>query len=223
MARETGHVDAIGCASKGTDHCDKGCTRTTKNSVPLVRRSKPRRAPHGLERLGTRLPQAPRRFVLHITKQKEQFSIAYIHAIASVAGFAVTITIVDDDSIDITLKSKERGRPQLEIQLKACSTLEASGDSFASALPRKNYDDLRAEVLVPRYLVVLAIPAEIEKWLEHGDDQMLLRHTAYFLNLSGREATQNESTVTVYLPADNRLTVDSLKALMRAVLQDESA
>lgn len=38
---------------------------------------------------------------MHISQQQEQFSRAYVHAIASVAGFTLYIPQVDDDSVDL--------------------------------------------------------------------------------------------------------------------------
>jgi len=59
-------------------------------------------------------------------EQKQQFSFAYVHAIASRAGFACERPGVDDDSVDLTIAA--RGwvhqqailrSPRLELQLKA--------------------------------------------------------------------------------------------------------
>jgi len=38
---------------------------------------------------------------MHISQQQEQFSRAYVHAIASVAGFTIYTPQVDDDSVDL--------------------------------------------------------------------------------------------------------------------------
>ena len=35
------------------------------------------------------------------TSQKEQFSVAYLHALASVAGLQLVRSVVDDDSVDV--------------------------------------------------------------------------------------------------------------------------
>lgn len=39
-------------------------------------------------------------------KRKEQFNIAYVHAMAAQAGFNPSQLMVDDDSIDIQLTGK---------------------------------------------------------------------------------------------------------------------
>jgi hypothetical protein len=43
---------------------------------------------------------------MHINQRKEQFSRAYIHAVASVAGYALYEPYADDDSIDCGLAAR---------------------------------------------------------------------------------------------------------------------
>jgi hypothetical protein len=54
-----------------------------------------------------------------ITHQKEEFSIAYVHAVASVAGFALETFRVDNDSADVCIRSDLKypkvDNPRLEI------------------------------------------------------------------------------------------------------------
>lgn len=105
------------------------------------------------------------------TKQrKEQFSQAFVQAIAACAGFAWSKPSVDEDSVDMML-SKKGGSgtlrsPRLELQLK-CTEKEAmiaSDGTFSYSIPLKNYDDLRDTSLhIPRILVVVFVPAQQEE------------------------------------------------------------
>src|SRR5262249_21399605 len=62
-------------------------------------------------------------------EQKQQLSIAYLHAVASAAGFACQAPGVDDDSVDRTLvargwvheKSVLRS-PKMDVQLKSITS-----------------------------------------------------------------------------------------------------
>ena len=45
---------------------------------------------------------------LYSTQQKEQFSIAFVRAIAAVSGYNITRCEVDDDSVDLGLKGSRR-------------------------------------------------------------------------------------------------------------------
>ena len=63
---------------------------------------------------------------MDINLRKEQFSTAYIQALAAQIGLKYSIDSVDDDSVDITLKGKGfKGKllrnPHIEIQLKCTS------------------------------------------------------------------------------------------------------
>ena len=81
---------------------------------------------------------------------REQLSLAYIHAVASHAGFAWERTSIDRDGVDgrvlargfiepnATLKS-----PLIGLQLKATSTIIGDADPIVFPLKQKNYDDLR--------------------------------------------------------------------------------
>ena len=61
---------------------------------------------------------------LDLSAQKEQFSHAYVRAVAAVAGFAVAKPEVDDDSVDLSIKSKLHSvRPQVDVQLKCSETI----------------------------------------------------------------------------------------------------
>ena len=58
---------------------------------------------------------------MHSTAQKEQFSRAYVAAIAAQAGCNSAKPEVDDDSVDLTLKMKDlidcrRSRSEVDIQ-----------------------------------------------------------------------------------------------------------
>ena len=56
--------------------------------------------------------------VMELPQRMEQFSRAYVHAIAAVAGANVLQWSVDDDSIDVGFGVKSKRRARLEAQLK---------------------------------------------------------------------------------------------------------
>jgi hypothetical protein len=82
-------------------------------------------------------------------------------------------------------------------------------------LPRKNYDDLRgSDFASPRYLAVLLVPQDVEHWIGHDDEHIELHKNCYWLSLRDYEPTDNANTVTVSIPLNQRLTTDTLKAMM---------
>ncbi len=163
---------------------------------------------------------------MHITQQQEQFSRAYIHAIASVAGFTIYTPQVDDDSIDLGIAQKGgRGTirsPRLEMQLKCTYShkLDSSLPHFNYPLKRKNYEDLRIpNVMIPRILVVVRVPEDITDWLcHHSEQRQSLRYGGYWLSLRGM-AHKNQSTITVSLPRSQQFTVDALQGIMQRISQ----
>jgi hypothetical protein len=72
---------------------------------------------------------------MRINQREEQFSRAYVHAVASVAGYALYKPYVDDDSIDCGIAARgDAGiffSPRVELQLKSSSRdIVKKGRSF---------------------------------------------------------------------------------------------
>ncbi|MDM8558411.1 DUF4365 domain-containing protein [Candidatus Parabeggiatoa sp. HSG14] len=163
---------------------------------------------------------------MHISQQQEQFSRAYVHTIASVAGFTIYIPQVDDDSVDLGIaQTGGRGTissPRLEIQLKCTyyHKLETSLPNFSYPLKRKNYDDLRTpNVMIPRILVVIRVPEDIAYWLHHDSEQrQTLRYGGYWLSLQGMPQ-KNQKSIMVHLPRHQQFTIDSLQNIMQRLSQ----
>ena len=159
---------------------------------------------------------------MDINQRKEQFSNAFVQAVASVAGFALSKPNVDEDSIDWTISARSSQqtpkRPKLDVQLKCTSTLQTSGDAFSFPLKIKNYDDLRVEeVHVPRILVVVSVPERIEDWLTQTPEQMILKKCGYWVSLRGQPSTINSETVTVRVPADQVFTPEAVRAILQRI------
>ena len=117
-------------------------------------------------------------------EQKQQLSVAYVHAVAARAGYASQVFHVDDDSIDVQLAARGMVHqhavlrsPRIDIQLKATSQPVLKESHLTFPLPVKNFNDLRQPVLVPRILVVLLLPEDDGLWLVQSEDAMISRHS----------------------------------------------
>jgi hypothetical protein len=110
------------------------------------------------------------------TTQKEQFSIAFVHAIATVAKVSATRPSVDDDSVDLYLSARGGRSPMIGAQLK-CTENETrlANGHLTFSLPIKNYDDLRRDTMVPRILIVVVVPQEPGDWLQQLPEKMVLQ------------------------------------------------
>jgi hypothetical protein len=160
---------------------------------------------------------------MHITMQKAEFSKAFVHAVATVAGYKVERCEVDDDCVDLTLAGNRqqgttRRAPRLDIQLKCTETDDGTGDALSFPLKMKNYDDLRAiDVHVPRILVVLCVPRQGTDWLHETPEQTAMRRVAYWVSIRGAEEVDNDARRTVSVPRGNRFTVCALQEIMNLV------
>lgn len=154
--------------------------------------------------------------VLH-NKQQECFGDAFLHAVAAVAGCTTAKPAIDDDSIDWTLSCRlGPTRPKLDIQMKSTGGDDGAGTTISFRVEKKNYDDLRAETLVPRLLVVALVPDDVDEWMEMTVDQMLLRRCVYWYSLRNAAPVPG-ATTTLHIPRANVFDVDSLRGMMQRV------
>ncbi|MEW8305083.1 MAG: DUF4365 domain-containing protein [Candidatus Thiodiazotropha sp.] len=157
---------------------------------------------------------------MDISAQKEQFSYAYLQAIAAQAGLNYSKNAVDDDSIDIRLCGKGFTgglirNPTIEVQLKCTSQDVIKGNVIKYPLKLKNYDDLRGEdVAAPRYLMVLVVPDNIDNWTHHIDNALILFNNCYWASLRFKPESKNSTNVTVEISIDQKVTAESLVKLM---------
>ncbi len=159
---------------------------------------------------------------MHEDQQKEQFSRAYVQAVAACAGFAWSVPSVDDDSIDMTLaQTGGRGTfrsPKLDLQIKCQAAATPSDSRFSFSLKLKTYDDLREPtVFVPRILVVVLVPTDPTSWLMHSEVELALRHCGYWSSLRGLPQSANEASQTVTMKRDRIFNITALRAMMRRV------
>jgi hypothetical protein len=161
-------------------------------------------------------------------EQKQQLSVAYVHAVAARAGYTCQVQIVDEDSVDVLIGATgyihDRAvvrSPRLEIQLKATSTLQLGTKGLIFPLKRKNYEDLRTRSLIPRLLVVLVLPSDPAEWIDMSEECMISRRCAYWASLLGMTETSNTSSISVHLPRSQQFNVEQLQGLMQQVSRQE--
>jgi len=159
---------------------------------------------------------------MDLSQQKQEFSRAYVKAIAAVCGYATKDVSVDDDSVDLSLAARGGNgtvrSPQLDMQLK-CTARDIISDTTVNfPVPIKNYDDLRPEnVMVPRILVVVAVPDDVADWIYHSEEELLVRHCGYWFSLRGMPSTDNTETVTVNIPRTQVFDAAGVTAIMDRV------
>ncbi len=119
------------------------------------------------------------KYAYSLKSRQEEFSVAYIRAVAAAAGYSVTKDSIDQDSVDVYIsqrgnKDNEDDYPHysiLKVQVKCTYRHKPKSDGFIHfPLKLKNYNDLRRENTGdPFILVVLYIPSSDESaWLVEG-------------------------------------------------------
>jgi hypothetical protein len=146
----------------------------------------------------------------------------YVQAVAAVAGFSWSIPSVDDDSVDMALHQRGGAgtvrSPRLELQLKCKAAPTPSEVEFSHSIKLKNYDDLRdTTVLVPRILIVVLVPDDLDDWLAHSETELALRRCAYWLSLRGFPPSANATGQTVRMRKEQTFTVQSLREMMARI------
>lgn len=168
---------------------------------------------------------------MDLNTRKEEFSYAYIHAIASIAGFVVDVNrrAMDSAGLDLTIvvpgELEFKAFPRLNIQVKCTADIDiVSDESVSFPLPVRNYNILRSlNSASPLLLVVMLVPTDIEEWSEVSnlDTLTILRKCAYWISLKGMQETLNTSTVTINIPRQNLLDPTALVQLMKKVARGE--
>ncbi|MEW6496995.1 MAG: DUF4365 domain-containing protein [Cyanobacteriota bacterium] len=161
---------------------------------------------------------------MELNTQKEEFSDAYIQAIASASGYAFqrATTPLDQVGIDATITGigaqGSMGFPQLYVQVKCTSRDVLEENRIRYPLKIKNYEELRNNYQYPPLILVVVLVSEnVNEWLRQSEEELCLRRCGYWVSLRGEPETRNKETVTVYLPRKNVFTANALKTLMQGI------
>lgn len=160
-------------------------------------------------------------------KQKEQYSLAYVHAVASVCGFKLSYQTPapDDDGIDFTIGRAGGGgtarSPRVDVQIKCSGQDLLRPDGVHFPLGRKNYDDLRhTDFTVPRILIVVLVPTNVGDWCRTVPGESLtLYRNAWWVSLFGHPELPGVETPTVVLPRDHVFDPMALNAMLARIGQ----
>jgi hypothetical protein len=152
--------------------------------------------------------------MIDLNDRKALFSLAYIRAVAAGAGYQVVEPSVDKDSIDGILMGDEGRRPRIDFQAKATARGILKEAHLGYPLSLKNYEDLRANTIVPRLLIVVVVPQREGSWLHHSEKELRLRRCGYWLSLAGMPGVTNTTSVTVNFPRLQVFDAEQVAALV---------
>ena len=149
---------------------------------------------------------------------QEQLSWAYVRAVIYRAGFNLAIPEVDDHGIDGTISSYSKGMNRVDFQLKSTFNYEIRGQHVLYDLDADNYNVLVQDFGAPAVLILFVMPEDRVRWLEQSEQELRLRHCAYWMSLEGDQRTDNVSSKRVGLPKSNMFTVAGLPCMFRSVI-----
>lgn len=160
------------------------------------------------------------------SQRQEALSRAYVRAIAAYPGL-VCAEPEYDFGIDLCLRRiRVRGQRhadasgQLDVQIKATTRASITDAAVVFDLEVKNYDDLREPGdNCPRVLVVFVQPEDEARWLSQSEDELVLRHCAWWLFLGGMPPTTSTSTVRISIPRSNIFSTQTIDRLMTGLGQ----
>lgn len=160
----------------------------------------------------------------------EALSRAYVRAIAGRTGLNLAIREYDygvDGSFDEVIMRQNRRVESgfsLSFQLKASTQWQLDSTHVVYDLEAKTYNDLilrrNLRAAIPCILILLALPSDSTQWLICEESELRLKGTCYWEYLSG-SLSENRQSVRIRIARSQRLTPESLLALMKNVKTGE--
>jgi hypothetical protein len=156
--------------------------------------------------------------------RQEALSRAYIQAIIAKAGMSYSVPS-NDYGIDLVANDVERyGRHRresgyrLDIQAKSTTLARLQTSIIQYKLDLRAYDYLRRTGAgCPRILVVLVLPDRQAIWCSQSEDELVLRHCAYWMPLAGMPRTANRKSILLGIPRTNLFSPEALRGIMKRI------
>lgn len=135
--------------------------------------------------------------------QKEQFSVAYVHAIATRSRYTIHGWKVDKDGVDVTLR--HRGL-MVDMQLKCTCSPKLITGGFSFPLDTKTYDKLRdPERSAPGYLGLMIAPKNVDDWILQDPKKLLMACRGYWARIQDLQDPATGKTKSIQIPETNVL------------------
>jgi hypothetical protein len=107
---------------------------------------------------------------------------------------------------------------RIDVQARSTTLARLDVKYIRYDLDVATYETLRyPEAGCPRLLVVLVLPENESDWVVQSEQEMVLRHAAYWASLKGEKARNNRRSVRVAIPRVNLFTAEALRNLMSRI------
>jgi len=160
--------------------------------------------------------------VLDPKQHQGKFGEDYVRVLASAAGLIVLKDDIDVDGIDLGFRATgSYGRvysPTIEAQIKTWSAPSVSSGYLSyRGLNEWQFNRLAGpDFTVPRFLFVICVPADNQRYAASMTDGVMLRHLGYFVSLRSEQPITNPDRRRrrmVKVPTANVLTAATLRRL----------
>lgn len=154
--------------------------------------------------------------------RQEALCRAYVQAVAALAGVG-TSKPEPDYGIDLLLREiailngqYQDTSVQIDLQLRATTRASMTETALVYDLDVNTYNKLRIlSTGSPRILIVQVLPETEDEWLSQSQDQLSIRHCAYWLSLEGAPPTTASHSVRVTIPLENIFSPESVHTLLQ--------
>jgi hypothetical protein len=154
----------------------------------------------------------------------DELATAYLQVLAAAAGATIAVSRLDY-GVDGTLKQIvwtepgryiESGFP-VDFQLKGTTTAKFFEQYILFDLKARNHDLIasRESSAVPYYLFLICFSADPKDWFREELEGIFLRATAFWWTTFAAPSG-NTSVVRIQIPMHNRLTAQSIDAILEA-------
>jgi hypothetical protein len=152
------------------------------------------------------------------------FGESFVRVLVSAAGLVAGKQDVDHTGVDFSIDFPGvRGTarfPKIEAQVKSWSSPRGSEHAWHYTMDIDHYNNLAgADFSVRRFLFLIIVPADVDKFAEVDEMSMRLSHCGYWLSLADQPviSPEKQGSITVRVPKRNKLTVPALLDLLSPV------
>lgn len=160
-------------------------------------------------------------------QQREEFSKAYVAAVAARAGCKLASWSQDSGCLDVTVGTHSGfegtlAAPKLDLQLRSSSKPKIETATHVRwKLTRQHFDILRGRTRTPHILVVVLLPEDSQAWLEQTPEQLIMRRCAYWVHLLGQPEIPSGGSTVVDVPKSQLFSPDALLSLLERVSRND--
>ena len=156
------------------------------------------------------------------TQKKKSLVTEYIQLITSISGFSVEKfgRPIDNSGIDVMIiapgEIEDVDSPRIDAQVKCTSVAIETDNCIKYDLKVNNYNKLiKIKSLVPKILIVVLVPRNINEWIGISEQQTLMKKCGYWISLKGKKPVSNTGTVRREIPKENLFTPEAISQLMQ--------